>query len=412
MDRRVVVTGMGAITPIGNNVKEYWKGLQDGKCGIDTITAFDISDFKVKLAGEVKNYNPEDYFDKRTARRMDKFAQFAIISAREAMKDSGMTEENTNFEKVGVFIGSGMGGLETIEKELNICFEKGYDKISPMYIPMVISNMATGNVAIDLGLKGESFSIATACASATHSIGEAYRTIKYGYQDAVFTGGTEASITKSGLAGFTNIKALTQTTDKNRASIPFDKERSGFVMGEGAGVLVLEELEHAKKRGAKIYAEIVGYGASSDAYHITSPAPGGEGGARAMVNAIKDAKIEPKDITYINAHGTSTHLNDTCETSAIKIALGESSKTVMVSSTKGNTGHLLGAAGAVEAIAYVKANQDDIMPPTINYKVPDEECDLDIVPNKGRNVKVEYAMSNSLGFGGHNSSIIFKKYKD
>ena len=412
MDRRVVVTGMGAITPIGNNVEEYWKGLQDGKCGIDTITAFDISDFKVKLAGEVKNYNPEDYFDKRTARRMDKFAQFAIISAREAMKDSGMTEENINFEKVGVFIGSGMGGLETIEKELNVCFEKGYDKISPMYIPMVISNMATGNVAIDLGLKGESFSIATACASATHSIGEAYRTIKYGYQDAVFTGGTEASITKSGIAGFTNIKALTQTTDKNRASIPFDKERSGFVMGEGAGVLVLEELEHAKKRGAKIYAEIVGYGASSDAYHITSPAPGGEGGARAMVNAIKDAKIEPKDITYINAHGTSTHLNDTCETSAIKIALGESCKTVMVSSTKGNTGHLLGAAGAVEAIACVKAVQDDFVPPTINYKVPDEECDLDIVPNKGRNVKVEYAMSNSLGFGGHNSSIIFKKYKD
>ena len=412
MDRRVVVTGMGAITPIGNNVEEYWKGLQEGKCGIDTITAFDTSDFKVKLAGEVKNYNPEEYFDKRSARRLDKFAQFAMIAAREAMKDSKMTKENTDFERVGVFIGSGMGGLDTIEKELNVCFEKGYDKISPMFIPMVISNMATGNVAIDLGLKGESFSIATACASATHSIGEAYRTIKYGYQDAVFTGGTEASITKSGLAGFTNIKALTQTTDKNRASIPFDKERSGFVMGEGAGVLVLEELEHAKKRGAKIYAEIVGYGASSDAYHITSPAPGGEGGARAMVNAIKDAKIEPKDITYINAHGTSTHLNDTCETSAIKIALGESSKTVMVSSTKGNTGHLLGAAGAVEAIACVKAVQDDFVPPTINYKVPDEECDLDIVPNKGRNVKVEYAMSNSLGFGGHNSSIIFKKYKD
>ena len=412
MDRRVVVTGMGAITPIGNNVEEYWKGLQEGKCGIDTITTFDTSDFKVKLAGEVKNYNPEEYFDKRSARRLDKFAQFAMIAAREAMKDSKMTKENTDFERVGVFIGSGMGGLDTIEKELNVCFEKGYDKISPMFIPMVISNMATGNVAIDLGLKGESFSIATACASATHSIGEAYRAIKHGYQDAVFTGGTEASITKSGLAGFTNIKALTQTTNKNRASIPFDKERSGFVMGEGAGVLVLEELEHAKKRGAKIYAEIVGYGASSDAYHITSPAPGGEGGARAMVNAIKDAGIEPKDITYINAHGTSTHLNDSCETSAIKTALGESSKNVMVSSTKGNTGHLLGVAGAVEAIACVKAVEDDFVPPTINYKVPDEECDLDIVPNKGRNTKVEYAMSNSLGFGGHNSSIIFKKFED
>ena len=412
MERRVVVKGIGAITPIGNNADDFWKGLKEGKCGIDTITAFDVSDFKVKLAAEVKGYNPEDYFDKRSARRLDKFAQFAMIAAREAMKDSGMTKENTDFDRVGVFIGSGMGGLETIEKENRVCFEKGYDKISPMYIPMVISNMATGNVAIDLGLRGESFSIATACASATHSIGEAYRAIKHSYQDAVFTGGTEASITPTGVAGFTNIKALSQSQDKNRASIPFDKERSGFVMGEGAGVLVLEELEHAKKRGAKIYAEIVGYGASSDAFHITSPAPNGEGGARAMVNAIKDAKIEAKDITYINAHGTSTHLNDSCETAAIKNALGESSKTVMVSSTKGNTGHLLGAAGAVEAIACVKAIEDDFVPPTINYKVPDEECDLDIVPNKGRNVNVEYAMSNSLGFGGHNSSIIFKKYED
>ena len=412
MERRVVITGIGAITPIGNNADDFWKGLKEGKCGIDTITAFDVSDFKVKLAAEVKGYNPEDYFDKRSARRLDKFAQFAMIAAREAMKDSGMTKENTDFDRVGVFIGSGMGGLETIEKENRVCFEKGYDKISPMYIPMVISNMATGNVAIDLGLRGESFSIATACASATHSIGEAYRAIKHGYQDAVFTGGTEASITPTGVAGFTNIKALSQSADKNRASIPFDKERSGFVMGEGAGVLVLEELEHAKKRGAKIYAEIVGYGASSDAFHITSPAPNGVGGARAMVNAIKDAKIEEKDITYINAHGTSTHLNDSCETAAIKTALGESSKTVMVSSTKGNTGHLLGAAGAVEAIACVKAIEDNFVPPTINYKVSDEECDLDIVPNKGRNVKVEYAMSNSLGFGGHNSSIIFKKYED
>ena len=412
MERRVVVTGIGAITPIGNNANEFWKGLKEGKCGIDTITAFDVSDFKVKLAAEVKGYNPEDYFDKRSARRLDKFAQFAMIAAREAMRDSGMTKENTDFDRVGVFVGSGMGGLDTIEKENRVCFEKGYDKISPMYIPMVISNMATGNVAIDLGLRGESFSIATACASATHSIGEAYRAIKHGYQDAVFTGGTEASITPTGVAGFTNIKALSQSADKNRASIPFDKERSGFVMGEGAGVLVLEELEHAKKRGAKIYAEIVGYGASSDAFHITSPAPNGEGGARAMVNAIKDAKIDAKDITYINAHGTSTHLNDSCETAAIKTALGESSKTVMVSSTKGNTGHLLGAAGAVEAIACVKAIEDNFVPATINYKVPDEECDLDIVPNEGRNVKVEYAMSNSLGFGGHNSSIIFKKYED
>ena len=411
MERRVVVTGLGAITPIGNNVKDYWEGLKAGKCGIDTITAFDVTDFKVKLAAEVKNYNPEEYLDKRSARRLDRFTQFAIIAAREAMKDSGITKENTDMERVGTFIGSGIGGLDTIEKENRVCFEKGYDKISPMYIPMVISNMAAGNVAIDLGLRGESFSIATACASATHSIGEAYRAIKHGYQDVVFTGGTEASITKTGIAGFTNIKALSQAEDKNRASIPFDKERSGFVMGEGAGVIVLEELEHAKKRGAKIYAEICGYGASSDAYHITSPAPDGEGGARAMMNAIKDANIDASKIDYINAHGTSTHLNDSCETQAIKTALKEKAKTVMVSSTKGNTGHLLGAAGAVEAIACIKAIEDDFVPPTINYKVKDEECDLDVVPNVGRNIKINYAMSNSLGFGGHNSSIIFKRYE-
>lgn len=411
MDRRVVVTGLGAITPIGNNVEDFWNGIKEGKCGIDTITAFDVSNFKVKLAAEVKNYNPEEFLDKRASRRLDKFAQFAIIAAREAMKDSGIDKENTDMERVGVFIGSGMGGLDTIEKENKVCFEKGYDRISPMYIPMVISNMAAGNVAIDLGLRGESFSIATACASATHSIGEAYRAIKHGYQDVIFTGGTEASITPTGIAGFTNIKALSQAEDKTRASIPFDKERSGFVMGEGAGVIVLEELEHAKKRGAKIYAELVGYGASSDAYHITSPAPDGEGGARAMKNAISDAHIEAKDIDYINAHGTSTHLNDACETQAIKTALGEKSKTVMVSSTKGHTGHLLGAAGAVEAIACIKAIEDEFVPATINYKVPDEECDLDIVPNKGRKQKINFAMSNSLGFGGHNSSIIFKKFE-
>lgn len=411
MERRVVVTGVGAITPIGNNVEEFWKGIKENKCGIDTIKTFDVSDFKVKLAAEIKEYNPEEYLDKRAARRLDKFSQYAIIAAREAMKDSMITKENTDMERVGAFIGSGMGGLETIEKENKVCFEKGYDKISPMYIPMVISNMAAGNVAIDLGLRGESFSIATACSSSTHCIGESYRAIKHGYQDVVFTGGTEASITPTGIAGFTNIKALSQAEDKNRASIPFDKERSGFVMGEGAGVIVLEELEHAKKRGAKIYAEIIGYGASSDAYHITSPAPDGEGGARAMVSAMKDANISPDKIEYINAHGTSTHLNDLCETQAIKTALGEHSKKVMVSSTKGNTGHLLGAAGAVEAIACIKAIEDSFVPPTINYKVKDEECDLDVVPNEGRNVKLNYVMSNSLGFGGHNSSIILKRYE-
>ena len=412
MERRVVITGLGAITPIGNNVEEFWKGIKQGKCGIDQITEFDASNYKVKLAGEVKNYNPEEYFERREAKRMDKFSQFAIIAAREAWKDSGLDKEKENMERIGVIVGSGIGGLGTIEKENRSLVEKGPDRVSPMYIPMAIGNMAAGNIAIDLGTKGESISMVTACASGTHCIGESFRMIKHGYQDIAIAGGTEASITPTGIAGFANIKALTQTTDKNRASIPFDKERSGFVMGEGAGIVVLEELEHAKARGAKIYAEIVGYGATSDAYHITSPAPGGEGGARAMKIAIEEAKIKPENITYINAHGTSTHLNDSSETQAVKTAFGDAAKTVMVSSTKGNTGHLLGAAGGVEAVVCAKAIQDDFVPPTINYKVPDEECDLDIVPNEGRNVKVEYAMSNSLGFGGHNSSILLKKYED
>ena len=314
-------------------------------------------------------------------------------------------------ERVGVVLGTGIGGLDTIEKDNKIMLEKGPDRISPMYIPMAIVNMAAGNVAIELGAKGDSISIVTACATATHCIGEAFRKIKHGYQDVIIAGGTEASITPTGIAGFTNIKALTQSTNKNRASIPFDKERSGFVMGEGAGVLILEELEHAKKRGAKIYAEIVGYGASSDAYHITSPAPGGEGGARAMKLAMEEADVKPEDVTYINAHGTSTPLNDSFETAAIKTALGEASKNVMVSSTKGHTAHCLGAAGAMEAIVCIRAITDGFVPATINYKVKDEECDLDIVPNKGRNAEVKYAMSNSLGFGGHNSSILFKSYK-
>ena len=412
MERRVVITGLGAITPIGNNVEEFWKGIKTGKCGIAEITEFDTENFKVKLAGEVKNYNPEEYFDKRSSKRLDKFSQFAIIAAKEAMKDSGITPENTDMTKVGVIISSGIGGLGTIERENGVYIEKGPDRVSPMYIPMSICNMAAGNVTIELGAKGESVSMVTACASGTHSIGEAYRMIKHGYEDVAFAGGTEASITPTGIAGFTNIKALSQETKPNRASIPFDKERNGFVMGEGAGVLVLEELEHAKARNAKIYAEIVGYGATSDAYHITSPSPDGEGAARAMKKAIEDAKAKAEDITYINAHGTSTHLNDAGETAAIKLALGEASKNVMVSSTKGNTGHLLGAAGGVEAVACVKAIQDNFVPPTINYKVPDEECDLDIVPNEGRNIEVKYAMSNSLGFGGHNSSIILKKYEE
>ena len=409
MERRVVITGLGAITPIGNNVEEFWKGIKEGRCGIDQITKFDTTNFKVKLAAEVKGYNPEEYFDRREAKRLDLFSQYAMVAAREAWKDSGLNKETENMERVGVVVGSGIGGIETIETENEKCNEKGPDRVSPMYIPMGILNMATGNVAIDIGAKGESMAMVTACASGTHCIGESFRMIKHGYQDVVIAGGTEAGITPLSIAGFTNIKALTKAEDKTRASIPFDKERSGFVMGEGAGVVILEEYEHAKQRGAKIYAEIVGYGATSDAYHITSPAPGGEGGARAMKIAMQEAGVKPEEITYINAHGTSTHLNDSFETQAIKTALGEeNAKKVMVSSTKGHTAHLLGAAGAVESIICCKAIEEGFVPATINYQVPDEECDLDIVPNKGRNVEIKYAISNSLGFGGHNSSLLFK----
>ncbi len=413
MERRVVITGLGAVTPIGNNANDFWKGIKEGKCGIDEITRFDITNFKVKLAAEVKDFNAEDYFDRREAKRLDRFSQYAMVAAREAWKDSGLDKETENMERVGIIIGSGIGGIGTTEEEHEKYMTKGPDRVSPMYIPMGIPNMATGNVAIDIGAKGESISMVTACASGTHSIGESFRMIKHGYQDVVLAGGTEAGITPLGMAGFTNIKALSKAEDKTRASIPFDKERSGFVMGEGAGVIVLEELEHAKKRGAKIYAEMVGYGATSDAYHITSPAPGGEGGARAMKIAMEEAKVNPEEITYVNAHGTSTHLNDSYETQAIKTALGEdAAKKVMVSSTKGHTGHLLGAAGGVEAIVCAKAIEEGFVPATINYKVPDEECDLDVVPNEGRKVDVKYAISNSLGFGGHNSSILLKKYEE
>ncbi len=410
MEKRVVITGLGAITPIGNNVEEFWNGIKEGKCGIHEITHFDTTDFKVKLAAEVKNYNPDDYFDRKASKRMDLFSQYAVIAAKEAINDAKITPENTDMDRVGIIVSAGIGGLSTIEKDNRALVEKGPDRVSPMYIPMSIVNMAAGNIAIELGIKGESMSIVTACAGGTHSIGEGFRTIKHGYQDVMLVGGAEASITPTGIAGFTNIKALTREENKNRASIPFDKERSGFVMGEGSGILVLEELEHALKRKAKIYAEVVGYGATSDAYHITSPSPDGSGAAKAMKIAMEEANAKPEDITYINAHGTSTHLNDLGETLAVKLAFGEASKKVMMSSTKGNTGHLLGAAGGIEAVVIAKAIQDNFVPPTINYKVKDEECDLDIVPNEGRNVEVKYAMSNSLGFGGHNSSILFKKY--
>ena len=399
MERRVVITGLGAIGPIGNNVEELWEGIKTNKCGIDKITLFDTSTFKTKLAAEVKNYNPLDYFEAKQAKRLDRVSQFALIAAREAFKDSKMTEENTDFDRVGIFVSSGIGGLITIQNQCETNMQKGNNRISPMFIPMSIANMPAGNISIELGLKGE-------------SIGEAYRNIKAGYEDAIVAGGSEASICQVGIGGFENMKALSNSEDPNRASIPFDKERTGFVMGEGAAILVLEELEHAKKRGAKIYAEVVGYGATSDAYHITSPEPNGNGGAKAMVRAINDAKIEPEDIDYINAHGTSTHLNDSIETLAVKTALGEASKTVKISSTKGNTGHLLGAAGAIEAIISVKAIEDSLIPATINYKIPDEECDLNVVPNNNIKQEVNTVMSNSLGFGGHNASVIFKKYED
>ena len=411
MEKRVVITGIGAITPIGKNVKETWQGILDQKCGIDNITLFDTSTFKTKFAGEVKNYNPQDYFDLKQSKRLDRSSQFAIIAAKEAFEDSGINAENTDFNRIGVFVSSGIAGLRTIQEQCFTCFEKGHNRISPMFIPMTIANMPAGNIAIELGAKGESISIVSACASSTHAIGEAFRNIRDGFEDVIIAGGTEASICEIGIAGFENMKALTnETTDKNRASIPFDKQRSGFVMGEGAGILILEELEHAQKRGAKIYAEVVGYGATSDAYHITSPSPDGDGASRAMVRAMESANIKPEDVDYINAHGTSTHLNDLCETMAIKKAFGESGNKVMVSSTKGNIGHLLGAAGGVEAIFCTKALETGKVPPTINYKEKDEDCDLDIVPNEVRDADLKLVMSNSLGFGGHNASIILKKF--
>ena len=412
MTKRVVITGLGAISPIGNTVEETWKGIKEKKCGIDEITLFDTSNLKTKLAAEVKDFDPSQYLDPKQVKRLDRVSQFAIVAAREAFQDSKITKENTDYEKIGIYVGTGIGGLITLQNQCEVRLEKGNNRVSPMFIPMVIANMPAGNIAMDLGLKGESVAMVSACASSNHAIGEAYRAIKHGYEDVIVAGGAEATICPIGIAGFENMKALSHATDKNRASIPFDKERSGFVMGEGAGILVLEELEHAKKRGAKIYAEIIGYGATSDAYHITSPDPEGNGGARAMQRAMQDANVKPEEIDYINAHGTSTSLNDSTETLAIKTALGEASKKVKVSSTKSNTGHLLGAAGAIEAIITTKAIENEFIPPTIHYEVKDEACDLDIVPNEPIEQEIKIAMSNSLGFGGHNASIMIKKFED
>lgn len=410
MEKRVVVTGIGTICPIGNTVDEMWKSIKENKCGIDKITAFDTENFKTKVAAEIKNYNEEEHFELKEAKRLDRVSKLAVIAAREAYKDAELTIENTDHNNVGVFVGSGIGGFETMQTQISNNEIKGNKRVSPMFIPMGIANMPAGNVSIDLGLKGESVSHVTACASSTHAIGEAYRTIKHGYEEVILAGGTEAAICTAAIAGFENMKALSPADDTCRASIPFDKERSGFVMGEGAAVVVLEELEHAKSRGAKIYGEVIGYGASSDAYHITSPDPESKGAIRAMKRAIDDADIKPEDIEYINAHGTSTHLNDVGETIAIKEVFGNHAKDIKVSSTKGNTGHLLGAAGALEAIICIKALEEGLIPATINYKVPDEECDLNIVPNENIKKDLNIVMSNSLGFGGHNGCIILKKY--
>ena len=410
--KRVVITGIGLISPIGNTAEQSWENIKNKKCGIDNITVFDTTNFKTKLDAEIKDFNLEDYFDSKTIKRNDRSSLIAICSAREAVADSKIDKENTDFNKVGVFVSTGIGGFSTVEEQCQICYEKGNKRVSPLFIPMGIVNMPAGNIAIDIGAKGESCSFATACASSTHAIGEAYKTIKLGLEDVIIAGGTESAICKTSVAGFENMKALSGETDKTRASIPFDKERNGFVMGEGAGVIVLEELEHALKRNAHIYAEVVGYGATSDAYHITSPDPEGDGAARAMERAIADAEIEASQVNYINAHGTSTHLNDLTETKAIKKVFGENYKNVYVSSTKGNTGHLLGAAGVAEVIFCIKSIEDGIIPPTINYKVADEECDLNLVVNECLKNDVKYAMSNSLGFGGHNASIIIKKFEE
>lgn len=408
--RRVVVTGLGAITPIGNTVEKMWESVKSGVCGIDKITQFDTTGRKVTLAGEVKGFVPEEVLDKREARKMDRFVQFAMAAAKEAMADAAFDMEALDTEKCGVIVSSGIGGLGTIESENQKGMEKGFDRVSPHFIPMVISNMAAGNIAIAFGFHGMCTCPVTACASGTNAIGDAFRQIRDGYADVMLCGGTEASITPLGIGGFTSLKALSQAEDKNRASIPFDKERSGFVMGEGAGILILEEYEHAVKRGAKIYCEVAGYGANCDAHHITAPLEDGSMAAKCMQMAMKDAGITPERVNYINAHGTSTPLNDKGETKAVKLAFGEAAKDVMMSSTKSMTGHLLGASGAVEGIITALSVQNDFVPATINYQVPDENCDLDIVANEGRNVAVDYAMSNSLGFGGHNATVVFKKY--
>lgn len=409
--RRVVVTGLGAITPIGNNINETWEAVKKGECGIAPITLYDTTNRKVTLAAEVKNFEPEEYLDKNEVRKNDRYSQFALIAAQEAVKDSEINFENEDTHRCGVIVSSGIGGLTTMQNECLKGLEKGYDRISPFFIPMIISNMAPGRIAIRYGLHGMCNCTVTACASATNAIGDSFHYIRDGYADIMICGGSEAAITALGIGGFTSSKALNTSTDPNRASIPFDAERSGFVMGEGGGILVLEEYEHAVKRNAKIYCEVVGYGANCDAHHITAPLEDGSMAARCMQLAISDAGIQPEMVDYVNAHGTSTPLGDKGETRAIKTVFGEHVSKLMVSSTKSMTGHLLGASGAVEGIISALSVCNNYVPATINYKVQDENCDLDYVPNQGRNVEVNYAMSNSFGFGGHNAVVLFKKYQ-
>ena len=410
--KRVVVTGMGAITPIGNTVEEFWKSIKENKIGIDNITKFDTTDYQVKLAAEVKDFVARDRMEFKAAKRMSAFSQYAVCATKEAVGQSGLDLEKEDPYRVGVSIGSGIGGMKDMEEEEKRLLEKGPDRVKPLLVPMMITNMAAGNVAIAFGAKGKCINVVTACATGTHSIGEAYRSIQCGEADVMIAGGTESSITPLGVAGFTSLTALTKSTDRTRASIPFDKDRSGFVMGEGAGIVVLEELEHAKQRGADILAEIAGYGATCDAYHITSPAEDGSGAAKAMEFAMNEAGVTGKSIDYINAHGTGTHHNDLFETRAIKLALKEAAADVKINSTKSMIGHLLGAAGGVEFITCVKSINDSYIHPTVGLREPGEECDLDYVMGEGISKEVNYALSNSLGFGGHNATLLIKKYVD
>ena len=410
MSRRVVVTGLGAVTPIGNNVDDFWTSVKAGKIGFDHITKFDTTDYKCHIAAELKDFNPQDFMDRKAAKRMEPFSQYAVAAAKQAIDDSGLDIEKEDPYMVGCAIGSGIGSLQAMERETQKLYEKGPNRVNPLLVPLMICNMAAGNVSIQFGLKGKSINDVTACATGTNTIGEAYRSIQYGEADVMVAGGTEGSVCPIGIAGFSALTALSTVDDPAKCSLPFDKNRSGFVMGEGAGVVILEELEHAKARGAKIYAEVVGYGCSSDAYHITSPQEDGAGAARAMTNAMSDAGVTPADVKYINAHGTGTHHNDLFETRAIKLAFGDEAANLKINSTKSMIGHLLGAAGAVEFITCVKEIQDGFIHKTVGYETPDEEIDLNYCKDSYEE-PVEYALSNSLGFGGHNASILLKAYK-